>query len=383
MNPIGGILPVLASLAGPENLSNGICLSRRQRLGPYPHVLEGSHLHKLSQRLVTTPGEVARQIMQQVYTKATFQPRLDHSVPEPRRHGNDTDSAEVRLWDTRTGGLIATWPAPEDADGVYSLAFAPDGRAIAGSVGPAVRSPPPWGVVLWDVDGRRAPRVLRGHASKIVALAFSPDGKTLASGGWDKTVVLWDVATGVATGRLEGIPQRIVSVAFAPDGRTLAIGAVTNLDLWDVPGRRLRARLEPENFVVRSVIFGPDGRFLAVAGRDRNRQGQVQLYDVTKDPPSLEEELTLDRGGLVPPHANRDSDNFNDIAFTPDGRHVVAVSMSSIVFWDAATGAQEDFVERLVGGFEDRLAVSPDGRWLAVLQESSVTLLDIVPPRPP
>src|SRR5205823_3050110 len=66
----------------PWNLSNGISLSRRQRLGPYPDVLEGSHLHKLSQRLVTTPGEVARQIMQQVYTKATFRPRPRHFAPE-------------------------------------------------------------------------------------------------------------------------------------------------------------------------------------------------------------------------------------------------------------------------------------------------------------
>jgi hypothetical protein len=298
-------------------------------------------------------------------------------------HGNDTDSAEVRLWDTRTGGLIATWPAPEDADGVYSLAFAPDGRTIAGSVGPAVGSPPSWGVVLWDVDGRRAPRTLRGHASKIVALAFSPDGKTLASGAAAKTVVLWDVTTGLETGRLEGIPQQIGSVAFAPDGRTLAIGAGTNLDLWDVPSRRLRARLEPENFVVMSVAFAPDGRVLALAGKDRIRQGQVRLYDMTEDLPSLDVELNLDRGGLVPLNLHPGSDDFKDIVFTPDGRHVVAVSMSSIVSWDAATGAQEDFVERLIGGFEDRLAVSPDGRRLAVLQASRVTLLDIVAPPSP
>ena len=74
MNSIGGILPVLASLTGPGTCRTADVSVGGRGLGPSPHLLEGSHLHKLSQRLVTTPGEVARQIMQHIYKKATFPP---------------------------------------------------------------------------------------------------------------------------------------------------------------------------------------------------------------------------------------------------------------------------------------------------------------------
>jgi WD40 repeat protein len=305
-------------------------------------------------------------------------------APDGRRlataHGNDTDSAEVKLWDPKTGRLVATWPSPDEADGVFNLAFAPDGRTLAGSVGSTgLRNPPPGMIVLWDVDGRRAPRTLRGHVSRITTLAYSPDGKTLVSGAADKTVILWDVETGREAGRLDGSSSPIVSMAFAPDGRTLAIVAGICLDLWEWPARRLRTRLEPEALAIKSIAFAPDGRSLAVAGKGHAQEGRVWLYDLTEEPPSCDTELTLDRGGLPRPNPNPGGDDFGDVAFTPDGRRVVAVANSSLGIWDAKSGVQEDLIDCDSGILNGRLDVSPDGRWLAVTSFRNVVFIDISP----
>ncbi len=213
-------------------------------------------------------------------------------------HSNKNDlnflPGDVRLWDTRTGKLVATWPVPDEAGGVRALAFSPDGRTLAGPVGRTDGLSPHWPVVLWDVDGRRAPRVLRGHRTWVRALAFAPDGKTLASGGTDKTVILWDVAGGREAGRIEATTARVASLAFGSDGKTLAIAGGPNLDLWDVPGRRIRARLDEPKLAVTSVAFTPDGRTLAAAG-EHAVDGWVRLYDLAGDRPALRAELTLER----------------------------------------------------------------------------------------
>ena len=305
--------------------------------------------------------------------------------PDGRRlataHGNDTDAAEVKVWDPQTARLIATWPPSNEADGVYRLAFSPDSRTIAGSVGPTTRLPREWEIVLWDVDGRRAPRTLPGQATRITAMAFSPDGKTLVTGDDGRVVSFWDLASGhAAVHRLDGGPGPIASIAFDAGGSTLAVAAGTDLDLWEWPARRLRVRLQPEAaFAIRSVAFAPDGRSLAVAGRGQDRQGRVWLYDVTDQPPIGKVELTLDRRGMPLPEPRPDpvQGEFRDVAYTPDGRRVIAVGMSSLVVWDAATGGQQDFIDRDFNMLNDRLDVSPNGRWMAIPGYRRVSLIDL------
>ena len=110
-----------------------------------------------------------------------------------------------------------------------SVAFSPDGKTLAsGGWDKTVR--------LWDVATGTEKKILRGHLDSIHSVAFSPDGKTLASGGWDKTVRLWDVATGTEKKILRGHLDSIYSVAFSPDGKTLASGSSDGtVGLWDVP----------------------------------------------------------------------------------------------------------------------------------------------------
>ena len=124
---------------------------------------------------------------------------------------------EIRLWDAVTGAHQRTLG---HTDWVRSVAFSPDGRTLAsGSV--AVR--------LWDAVTGAHQRTLTGYTWDVFSVAFSPDGRTLASGGGyhDNTIRLWDAVTGAPQRTLTGHTGRVTSVAFSPDGRTLASGS------WD------------------------------------------------------------------------------------------------------------------------------------------------------
>jgi WD40 repeat protein len=105
----------------------------------------------------------------------------------------------------------------------------------------------------------------------------------------------------------------------------------------------------------------------------------VRLYDVAQDRPARRVELVWDR---QEPEGALRQHPFSSVKFTPDGRRVVAVAMQKIRIWDVATGTEQDAFQRTSSTSSDRLAISPDGRWLAITAPVQVSILDISPPVP-
>ena len=145
---------------------------------------------------------------------------------------------------------------------VRHVAFSPDGKLMASASGDRT-------VRIWHVADDRLHATLHGHGHTIWSVAFSPDGRTLATGSQDHTARLWNVADGQLLHTLEGHSDIVWSVAFSPDGRTLATGSHDKtVRLWKTPEGQRLATLEGHTGLVRSLAFSPDGRHLATASGD-------------------------------------------------------------------------------------------------------------------
>jgi len=288
----------------------------------------------------------------------------------------------VRLWDLGAGGQVRTLRG--HTGGVTSVVLSADGRWLAstadeigvasGKYDPVVR--------LWNLQDGRLAHALAGHAEGVLAAAFTPDGRVLASGGRDHTVRLWDTATGQELRTLRGHTGQVNAVAISPDGRLLASGGGLvdwrnwegdnrpidkTIRLWDVAtGRELRTLTGSAGDAV-SLAFSPDGRFL-VSGHHtietRERGGgpvdrAVRVWDVAT-------------GGLVRTLATRGEQN--EVAFSPDGRRLVAAG-GPVQVWDAASWRELRAIRTPAEAVQARF--TPDGRWLVItLRDGSARVWD-------
>ena len=130
------------------------------------------------------------------------------------------------------------------------------------------------------VDGQM-PYIFLKHGERVTDIKFSPEGKTIASGGTDNTIKLWDVATSTLKDTLEGHTHWVNSVVFSTDGKTIASGGGDNtIKLWDIATSTLKDAfkdsLEGHPHMVNSVAFSPDGKMIASGSSDRT----VKLWDV-------------------------------------------------------------------------------------------------------
>ncbi len=200
--------------------------------------------------------------------------------------GVDDDS--VYLWDAETGELKTTLEGHKPEEGystVKSIAFSPDGKTLASGV-----SRHDGMVQLWDVSTRQLKTTLKGHPANVFCVVFSPDGNTLASSGgpnnnrgWSSewrdvaNVHLWDLST-KQKGILKGHVGSVLTIAFSGDGKTIATGSIDNtVRIWDSVTKEQIALFEGHKSSVACVAYSPDGKTLASGSGN----GTILLWDVT------------------------------------------------------------------------------------------------------
>lgn len=181
--------------------------------------------------------------------------------PDRRTFASEGD--KIKLWDITTDKPLF------NLDGVRVVAFSPDGRMLAsGGLNNSIK--------LWDMNTGKVLHTFKKHTNRINSIAFSPDGSILASGSEDHTVKLWDLKTGKGLSTLEGHGNSISSLAFCPYGRTLASGSSDKtIKLWELSTYDELDTLHGHDCLVKSLSFSPDGKKLASASYDNT----IKVWD--------------------------------------------------------------------------------------------------------
>jgi WD40 repeat protein len=278
--------------------------------------------------------------------------------PELRQALSQAASLEVRA---RLRRLLVALRPPDDEQHqaeVRCLAFSPDGRLVAsGSKDQSIK--------LWSAVAGRVLATIDGRSGTIWSLAFSPDGSILASGGMDHCVRLWEVPTGRLRATLQGHAGPVHSLAFSPDGTTLASAGSFDgtVRLWNMPGGDPKAALKQNGSAVLCVAFSPDGQTLASAGYE----GVIQLWNLAADQPRP-------LVGSFPAHSN----TIRALAFSPDGKTLASASEdNSAKLWQLGSGKLLAALNGHSGGVYS-VTFSPDGQTLATASlDGTVKLWDV------
>ncbi|HKQ08474.1 MAG TPA: TIR domain-containing protein [Blastocatellia bacterium] len=271
-------------------------------------------------------------------------------------------TGKIELWNIKTEQEVTTFNVADievTEDENSSVVFSPDGRILASTV-VVIEHCGECGIDLWDIKSGKKKATLKGHTQNIYAMAFSPDGKTLASGSADQTIKIWDLNTGheLATLRAE---EWVRSITFSPDGKVLASGGMTGtVSLWDVRSHRELVQLKGHSGIVRVVEFSADGKLLASGCDDAT----IKLWDVQN-----RQELRTLKSHI---------ETINSIVFSPDRNIVASASGDGCVkLWEIKTIEESTMLKDHKGQMW-HVAFSPDGQMVAGgTEDGSVVLWDV------
>ena len=213
---------------------------------------------------------------------------------------------------------------------VLSVAFSPDGKTLATASGDNT-------IKLWNPTTGNIISTLKGHQSEVWSVAFSPDGKTLATASGDNTINLWNPTTGNIISTLKGHQTSVISVAFCPDGKTLATGSWDNtIKLWNPTTGNIISTLKGHQKGVYSVAFSPDGKTLATGNLDKT----IKLWNPTT-------------GNIISTLKGHQSWIWS-VAFSPDGKTLATGSSDyTIKLWNLDL---DDLLEKGCEHLEEYLA---------------------------
>jgi len=251
----------------------------------------------------------------------------------------------ARLWDAISGQEIRSFRG--HVAGISSVAFSPDGKqVITGSADKTAR--------LWETVSGKEIRGFQGHNDQVRSVAFSPDGKQILTASEDKTARLWDVGSGKEICIFGPHPREVTAAAISPDGKLVLVGGSWGARLWRAATGEEILNFAEKHGRVTSVAFSADGKQMLTGHIDNGTKKTVTLWDVASgsEVRAMNEQM--------------DGEWIHFVAFSPNGKDVIAGDLSSTVrLWEAASGEE---IRTLNGRSQvvNSVAFSPDGKLLLI-----------------
>jgi WD40 repeat protein len=225
-------------------------------------------------------------------------------------------------------------------DLVTLVAFSPDGKTIVSGGGDGM-------IRLWDNSGNPIGQPIKGHENWVSLVAFSPNGKTIVSGGGDGIIRLWDNSGNPIGQPIKGHQVSVTSVAFSPNGKTIVSGDGNGMiRLWDNSANLIGQPIKGHQGLVTSVAFSPNGKTIVSGSGD----GMIRLWDTSGNP----------IGQPIKGH----EDWVNSVAFSPDSKIIVSGSADKTIrLWDTSGNPIGQPIKGHQGSVSS-VAFSPDGKTL-------------------